>query len=498
MKITLLLALLILCAFSGCSVPEQKTEKKPNPNQIIVIVSTPPVETKFKRGLSTYWYRTELTYINDSLNLTKVPLKGGVADTILIKSSREFFELNLSYNLIDRLSYFLQNGDSVLISYDGYKPIAKVLNRIAPSHELNFDLALRQHLKRDSFSLVAMQRVHIPFLPEWLNIAAETSDLFRQIKSQSANEFARSRKFLDSIFVRKEISEEFFSYYVAKIENEQRRIDIDNPKLFFVKIDATSAADSIEAAVGVNFSNHLAHFRFYHDILDLLYRAEGRKVKRHTGEGFNVPDYRALYDSISKSQVLHPEIKKILLIKCFEDIMTNQSASIIHQLKERLKTDLQDSARYNHIIQKYKLNEVISNSLKLSTLNGSATDLQDVVKKNKGKVIYIDFWASWCAPCIRAIPSSKALSAKYKDDVVFIYISKDENNAFWKKAAAKYELMDDRSFLIENLHSSKFIEDLQIQAIPRYLIYDRAGKLLYQNAPGPDSAEIEAIFKKLI
>jgi thiol-disulfide isomerase/thioredoxin len=229
-----------------------------------------------------------------------------------------------------------------------------------------------------------------------------------------------------------------------------------------------------------------------------LYRAEGRKVRRFTGEGFNVPDYRALYDSLSSSRVLHPEIKKILLIKCFEDNMTNQSATIIHQLKERLKTDLRDSVRYNQIIQKYKLNEAISSSLKLSTLNGSAIDLEDVVNKNKGKLIYIDFWASWCAPCIRAIPSSKTLSAKYKDDVVFIYISKDENNTFWKKAAAKHELMDDRSFLIENLHSSKFLEDLQIQAIPRYLIYDRTGKLLYQNAPGPDSAEIEAIFKKLI
>lgn len=57
------------------------------------------------------------------------------------------------------------------------------------------------------------------------------------------------------------------------------------------------------------------------------------------------------------------------------------------------------------------------------------------------KVVLIDFWASWCAPCRKEIPNVKALYAKYKDQgLQVISISIDEKEAAWRKALSEEKL----------------------------------------------------------
>lgn len=59
----------------------------------------------------------------------------------------------------------------------------------------------------------------------------------------------------------------------------------------------------------------------------------------------------------------------------------------------------------------------------------------------KGKYVFIDFWASWCGPCIRAIPEVKKLQQKFKDKgLVFMGVSLDTKREGWEKAINKYEL----------------------------------------------------------
>lgn len=58
----------------------------------------------------------------------------------------------------------------------------------------------------------------------------------------------------------------------------------------------------------------------------------------------------------------------------------------------------------------------------------------------QGEYVVLDFWGSWCAPCIKGFPEMKAYYAKYKDKVEFVGIDCNEPEEAWQKALQKYDL----------------------------------------------------------
>ena len=73
-----------------------------------------------------------------------------------------------------------------------------------------------------------------------------------------------------------------------------------------------------------------------------------------------------------------------------------------------------------------------------TTVDGKALKLSEL----KGNVVVIDFWASWCAPCISKLPESKKVETHFASKpVVFLYISLDEDKAQWKTAIAKHDII---------------------------------------------------------
>src|SRR5699024_5082914 len=69
-----------------------------------------------------------------------------------------------------------------------------------------------------------------------------------------------------------------------------------------------------------------------------------------------------------------------------------------------------------------------------SQLDGGHSTWREILKKNKEKIIYIDFWASWCEPCRYEIPHSIKLSEKLKrEKITFVYISLDSKKSDWEQ-----------------------------------------------------------------
>lgn len=133
------------------------------------------------------------------------------------------------------------------------------------------------------------------------------------------------------------------------------------------------------------------------------------------------------------------------------------------------------------------------------TLENKKLKLFDIINKYRGKVIYLDLWASWCGPCVAEIPTSLEMSKNYKQqDFVVLYLSIDDDQNKWLKASSKYLGSTNRSYRFKNTNESAFTKAFKIKFIPRYMIIDKKGVLRHSNAPNPDNPKLKNILDKLI
>ncbi len=135
----------------------------------------------------------------------------------------------------------------------------------------------------------------------------------------------------------------------------------------------------------------------------------------------------------------------------------------------------------------------------LLDLDKHKSELEVIINKHAGKLIYIDFWASWCTPCRAEMPASRTIKRLFVNkSIVFVYVSIDTGIADWIRATLEENLGAGESYLLLNSNASPFVRQYKIQSIPRYLLIGKNGKVLSANAPRPgDSALIKLIEKYL-
>ncbi len=92
-----------------------------------------------------------------------------------------------------------------------------------------------------------------------------------------------------------------------------------------------------------------------------------------------------------------------------------------------------------------------------------------------GKTVYLNFWASWCRPCMKKMNELKPLEQELKSkDIEFIHISFDKSEAAWKNAISKNGFQGTHVIVPEGVESS-IAKEYEIKSIPQYFIIDKQG-----------------------
>ncbi|MGI4885307.1 MAG: TlpA family protein disulfide reductase [Janthinobacterium lividum] len=108
----------------------------------------------------------------------------------------------------------------------------------------------------------------------------------------------------------------------------------------------------------------------------------------------------------------------------------------------------------------------------------------------RGKVVYLDFWGTWCKPCMNEMPVSAQLRKRFAGrDVVFVYVSVGDKEDKWKQVLANEHFAETGAVHLRSTPESAVPVDYQVQYYPSYRLIGRDGKILLSPAPRPSAGD---------
>jgi thiol-disulfide isomerase/thioredoxin len=156
------------------------------------------------------------------------------------------------------------------------------------------------------------------------------------------------------------------------------------------------------------------------------------------------------------------------------------------------KSAIQNPVLYTAIAQRNtalenKLNGNVSESTSiLSPIAASAKNILDsLISKYKGSVIYVDFWAPWCGPCMGEMPQAKILKQVLAaQHVTFLYLCVNCSEQSWTSTIKAKEIQG-QHYRLNKDEFTVLSNQFQITSIPRYFLINREGVVVDENATRP-------------
>lgn len=209
--------------------------------------------------------------------------------------------------------------------------------------------------------------------------------------------------------------------------------------------------------------------------------------------------------AISAEKTLPKADVKILLEKLY--VERKASPKMKEMLSIFLKREIKNDNDYEAYFTKLKVKTANTRQLELEAemLNEVAPDfaLKDFDGKEvsleslKGKTIVIDFWATWCGPCIASMPAMNKVLTKYNsnEEVKFLFVDTYERSENKRQNAIDFMVKNKYPFRVLLDHENKMVADFKVSGIPTKFVIDKNGKIRFKaiGVEGEDDDLVEEL-----
>lgn len=295
------------------------------------------------------------------------------------------------------------------------------------------------------------------------------------------------------------LPESFYDYQFAEIAFRYANDKANYPMMHYylrgikdsvVKVDATF--HKFYNQYDITKETYLASGYFVQFLEAYIRYAAQTKLSR---DSVSLLDEANIARGVLKGRVREKAIEQLVL-----NAFGHSTPEVVEAMYKIALSDIKDKESLAMIGAKYGITASLfpgnaAPVFTLEDLEGKSVSLADF----KGKIVYLDFWASWCGPCMREVPYAKKLQDTFAmKDVVFLYISIDENKEDWGNAVATKKMKGVHLWAKGFEHAVP--QKYAVQGIPSYFLIDRNGKIVNSNPPRPSNnqsyTEIENALNK--
>ncbi|RYY10173.1 MAG: TlpA family protein disulfide reductase, partial [Cytophagaceae bacterium] len=205
-----------------------------------------------------------------------------------------------------------------------------------------------------------------------------------------------------------------------------------------------------------------------------------------TGPGAGERLYRPAIEALGEGHVRDVAVGQYLLTKVeseHADVRPLLPAFRQHNRDSAIARDLRQAVRTHLAL----MSGQPAPDFTLLDAQGKKLSLSDL----RGQVVYLDFWASWCAPCLAEMPPGAELRRKFASrKVVFLYVSLDAKAADWQHALATKPLTGPNAVHLRDgaVFDGPAARAFGVQAIPSYWLIGPDGRIIANNPPRPSTS----------